>query len=284
MEATADDAGGNGASVNNRMTAATPEAIAAQALGVDAASITHVERIKHGLTNVSWRVRTASEAVVVRISNTAEQALQIDRESEAIVLRLVANAGLAPEVLVCQPGQHLLVTRDAGATWLPEQACILDNIRRVGKLLSRLHLLAAPPEIRRVDLIATVRGYLDVLDAHGLASEVSKPSKRQRAAEAASAVQRGVGECLCHNDVHSLNIVDDGALRLIDWEYSGIGERLFDLASICVYHRYGKTQREALLHAYLDEPAGDALRRLDLACWLFEYVRELWLEVRAATE
>jgi thiamine kinase-like enzyme len=270
--------------VNDRITAASPAEIAAQALGVDAASITQVERIKHGLTNVSWRVRTASEVVVVRLSNTEEQALQIDRESEATVLQLVARAGLAPEVLVCQPAQHVLVTRDAGATWLPEQACTHENIQRVGELLSRLHSLAAPTEIRRVDLIATVQGYLDVLDQHGRMSEASKPSKRQRAAEAASAVQQGVGECLCHNDVHSLNIVDDGTLRLIDWEYSGIGERLFDLASICVYHRYSKAQREALLRAYRGEPVDEAVRRLDLACWLFEYVRELWLEVRAATE
>ena len=39
---------------------------------------------------------------------------------------------------------------------------------------------------------------------------------------------------------------DDGRLRLIDWEYSGVGQRLFDLASVCVYHKYDKLQREQL--------------------------------------
>jgi thiamine kinase len=264
--------------------AARPAAIAADALGVDIADIVRVERIKHGLTNVSWRVQSSREAVVVRLSNTEEQALQIDRDSEARVLRLVSDARLAPEVLVCRPEQHVLVTRDAGPTWTPEQACVPANIERVGRLLARLHALAAPSDVRRVDLITTVQGYLQVLDAHGRATDVSQPAMRRRAAEAAAAVQRGVAECLCHNDVHSLNIVDDGALRLIDWEYSGIGERLFDLASVCVYHHYRRSQREQLLEAYLGASAGDALQRLELACWLFEYVRELWLEVRAATE
>jgi thiamine kinase-like enzyme len=81
--------------------------------------------------------------------------------------------------------------------------------------------------------------------------------------------------------VHSLNIVDNGALRLIDWEYSGIGERMFDLASISVYHGYARLERERLLDSYLKQPTSGAASQLELACWLFEYVRDLWMEVRA---
>ena len=54
----------------------------------------------------------------------------------------------------------------------------------------------------------------------------------------------GRGGAPCHNDVHHLNVVGGDELRLIDWEYAGAGEPLFDLASVCVYHGYDRTRRE----------------------------------------
>jgi thiamine kinase-like enzyme len=257
--------------------------IAAHALGVDSGEVLGIERIKHGLTNDSWRVRTARDSVIVRLSNTAEKALRIDRQSEARVLSLVAAAGLGPEVLICDPARHVLVTRDMGRTWTEADAHLSTNVERMGVLLRRLHALEIPSGVRQVDLVETVRGYLRELDEHGHRSELTAAAMRDRAENAALALRQDATECLCHNDVHSLNIVDDGSLRLIDWEYSGIGEQMFDLASLCVYHRFDHQERERLLNAYLTHPSSSALNRLDLASWLFEYVRDIWMEVRATT-
>lgn len=266
---------------SSHSVSAAPRKIAAGALGVDVAEVLSVERIKHGLTNDSWRVQTTHDTVIVRLSNTAEEALQIDRQSEAHVLALVAAAGLGPEVLMCDPARHVLVTREAGCIWTETDAHVAGNIERVGAVLRRLHALGTPSDIRRVDLVATVRGYLSALQVSGHRSQLTTSTTRTRAENAALALRQNGVECLCHNDVHGLNIVDNGALRLIDWEYSGIGERMFDLASICVYHRYDRDERDRLLNCYLKQPTSSAASELELACWLFEYVRELWTEVRA---
>ena len=256
--------------------------IAAAALGISTAQIVRVERIKHGLTNDSWRVLTKSDAVIVRISNAAEALLQIDRRSEATVLQLVAAAGLGPEVLVCDVARRVLVTRDLGRTWDEKDARLAANISRLGGLLRHLHALPLPAGVRRVALVETLRGYLRALDERGHRSRLNSEATRKRGEHAALALSQGSQECLCHNDVHYLNIIDNGCLRLIDWEYSGIGEGMFDLASVCVYHRFDKRQRDLLLSANLQEPDPAAAQRLDLACWLFKYVRELWMAVREA--
>jgi hypothetical protein len=47
-----------------------------------------------------------------------------------------------------------------------------------------------------------------------------------------------------------------------------------------VYHRYRKPQRERLLSAYAAPAADINWQRLELACWLFDYIRDLWLAVR----
>lgn len=248
--------------------------------GIELGRIQSAKRIKHGRTNESWLVRGNAGAFVVRLSNTAEASLQIDRRSEATVLEVVARSGIGPEVIRCDPPRHLLVTRYAGETWSDWDAVQPENIKRIAQLLRLLHSLPPPQGIRQVDLLAVVDGYLETLDQHGIRNVAGSPALRTRAREAAVMLREDSHPRLCHNDVHALNIIDDGALRLIDWEYAGLGERFFDLASICVYHRYDLQQRELLLQSY-DQAMQDASwHRLKLSCWLFDYVRELWTAVR----
>jgi len=87
---------------------------------------------------------------------------------------------------------------------------------------------------------------------------------------------------LCHNDVHHLNVIASEPMRFIDWEYAGVGEPYFDLASVCVYHDYTMEQRAQLLRAYAGTVGPIELERLAKCCWLFDYVRELWSLVRAS--
>ena len=249
--------------------------------GIDLGRIDHLERIKHGLTNDSWLVRSDAGQFVVRRSNTSEESLQINRQSEALILEVVARAGIGPEVMHCDPAGHLLVTRYAGPTWTESQATDPANIGRVAALLRRLHAIEPPAGIQIVDLSRVVEGYLLTLDQHGESNEATSSQLRERAHEVTSFLGAAPETCLCHNDIHALNIVDDGGLRLIDWEYAGLGERLFDLASICVYHRYSGARRESLLSGYLGgADGGRALQRLEACCWLFDYIRDLWTAVR----
>lgn len=240
-----------------------------------------VERIKHGLTNESWLVSTDQDLLVVRMSNTSEQSLQINRASEALILGAVADAGIGPEVLLCDPERHLLVTTFMGPTWSDEDAAFGDNIVRVAAVLRRLHALSPPSGLHNVDLLKVIDGYLRTLDENSVYCAATVSAMRARAREVASMLQRDSVARLCHNDVHALNIVDTRAgLRLIDWEYAGLGERMFDLASLCIYHGYDKVQREQLLLAYTAVSDRIGMHRLELACWLFDYIRDLWTAVR----
>jgi thiamine kinase len=258
-----------------------PAQVAAVALELGTGAIRSIESIKHGLTNRSWLVSTDDDRFVVRISDASTQELQIDRNSEAAVLQLVSRAGIGPEILRCDPAHGILVTRYLGANWSERDAQSGDNIDRLAVLLRRLHALDVPSSVRVVDLAAAVQGYLHTLAERGVRSGLTSPSLRECADKTATQLRKDSTPCLCHNDVHHLNVVDGASLRLIDWEYAGVGEPLFDLASVCVYHRYGRSQRERLLSAYAASSAAVSWQRLELACWLFDYIRDLWLAVRA---
>ena len=257
-----------------------PAQVAAIALELGTGAIRDIEPIKHGLTNRSWLVTTDGDRFVVRISDASAEELQIDRNSEAGVLQLVSRAGIGPDVLRSDPERGILVTRYLGATWSERDAHSNENIDRLAGLLRRLHALDFPGSVRTVDLATTVHGYLRTLDERGIRSGLTLPSLRECADKAAMQLRKGSTACLCHNDVHHLNVVDGDSLRLIDWEYAGVGEPLFDLASLCVYHRYRRSQRERLLSAYAASSETVSWHRLELACWLFDYIRDLWMAVR----
>jgi thiamine kinase len=270
----------------------SPGELGAEALGLDPSRITSVALLRDGLTNDSWLVRTADAAVVVRINNPNAQALQVDREAEASILRIVAAAGIGPEVLLCDPARYVLVTRYLGPTCSQQDMHAPSRIERVGRLLRHLHSLALPASVAHVrwqDVITDYVGTLNTMnrDTPLLGEDIS--SRTHAIAVEIESESVSVRSCLCHNDVHHLNLIDTGPLdtgklRLLDWEYAGIGEPYFDLASVAFYNEYTLEQRTLLLAAYEGSIDPAALQRLAKTCLVFEYVHNLWYEVRAAVE
>jgi thiamine kinase-like enzyme len=78
---------------------------------------------------------------------------------------------------------------------------------------------------------------------------------------------------LCHNDFWHNNFLDDGErLWLVDWEFSGDGDPLFDVATFCLGARYTAEQQEVILAAFgCSEPGNLALlREMQSVVFLFE--------------
>ncbi len=67
---------------------------------------------------------------------------------------------------------------------------------------------------------------------------------------------------LCHDDLLPANFIDtpDG-IRIVDWEYAGVGSRWFDLGNFAVNNELGPAEEEGFMTAYL----GTAPTRADLA-------------------
>jgi thiamine kinase-like enzyme len=64
----------------------------------------------------------------------------------------------------------------------------------------------------------------------------------------------------CHNDLLSGNIIrvaGDGGLRLVDWEYAGMGDPRFDLGNLSINNDFDEATDDRLLEAYYGEPPSD---------------------------
>jgi thiamine kinase-like enzyme len=225
-----------------------------------------------GQSNHAWRVELRDRAWSVRLNAADAARLGVDRRSECRLLGIAASAGLAPPVLRCDPDAGLLVCGFLeGRSWTREDLGQPENLERLGRLLRRLHQLPASEEIRGVSFAQQARRLESEVPAGRLSAALGA-----RASEVFRRLAVRRAERLCHNDLHHLNVIDhDGRLWLVDWEYGGRGDPLFDLASCLCHHPEPRAALAGLLSGY-GEPLPGSASELEDACWAFDYVRLLW--------
>lgn len=234
--------------------------------------------IPGGLSNHAWRLEGPLGSWFVRLGHPGAARLGVDRVSECALLHAVASAGLAPDVLACEPASGLLVTRFIeGRCWLAADVAQDGNLRRLAGCLRLLHALPVPEGIREVDYARQARHL-----AAALVPTDDRTARLRAHAETAFAriATHHRPHALCHHDLHHLNLLDGGdQLWLVDWEYGGRGDPLLDVAGFLALHELGPGPSRTFLAAYdcapFEEPG-----LLDAARWVFDYVQWLWYRLR----
>jgi thiamine kinase-like enzyme len=209
-----------------------------------------VQPLSGGMTNHNYRLEVGMEAFVLRISGANTALLGLDRAREYAATVAAARIGVAPEVVYFDQATGLLLTRFiAGRTWSPTDLRQPANIRRVAETLKRVHRL--PP------IEATFSPWAAVTHMSAAVQCLGVPLPRNfawllaqiRGLEAVSSHAASV-PCLCHNDVWTGNMLDDGTLRLIDWEFAGMGDVHLDLATLIMNHNFSVEHERMLLESY----------------------------------
>jgi thiamine kinase-like enzyme len=106
--------------------------------------------------------------------------------------------------------------------------------------------------------------------------------------EAAPALADGA-PVLCHNDLLPANfIASPDGIRVVDWEYAGMGSRWFDLGNFAVNNELGPAEEEDFLVGYLGtaylgkKPAPADLAALRLMRLMSDFREAMWGVVQTA--
>lgn len=219
-----------------------------------------------GITNQNYRVDIESESFVLRVGGKGTHLLGIDREHERACTALAAQLGIGAEVIYyhASESRQVLVTRFiAGTNVSPESATEPELLRRIVETLRLYHNGPAFPG--SFSPFATVRDYYQLAQQQGVSFPDTLPLVFQlmtRIEETLSPLQQVRP---CHNDLLASNFIDDGrSIRLIDWEYAGMGDLFFDLGNFAVNQALDERQCKLLLRLYFGEARAADLAHLHL--------------------
>ena len=90
---------------------------------------------------------------------------------------------------------------------------------------------------------------------------------------------------LCHNDLHIEHLrgdLDKGDYQMVDWEYSAVGPRYFDLASCIAINKLAKPAQTLLLNTYsklTQLNSVDVTQKTELYLRLVGLINQAWSEL-----
>lgn len=219
-----------------------------------------VERLG-GLTNKNFLLGTPKGKFVLRIpgEGTSEY---ISRKNEAHAARVTSDIGVnAPLVFFDdKDGIQLAGFIDQALTMNTERFKDLGSVRRAALSLRKVHGCQRP-FLNRFELFQMIDEYLEILAR----KDAPLPDGYHDVKREAESVRRALAirplpSVPCHCDPLAENFLDTGKMvYVIDWEYAGNNDPMWDLGDLSVEAGFGPDQDAALLEAYFDGriPAGD---------------------------
>lgn len=208
-----------------------------------------------GLTNRVWHL--GGHVLRIPGEGTAEY---IDRSNEATAARAAAAAGVSPKVLHADPASGLMVTR-----FIPDTVTMTPDLfrsrpgspARAARALRQLHDSGVVFPAR-FDLFAMIDDYRALLAGKSVAPPEGYDAALREADRVRTALAaHPLPQAPCHCDPLCENFLDTGSrMWIVDWEYSGMNDPMWDLGDLSVEAGFDAAQDAAMLTAYFGRPAG----------------------------
>jgi thiamine kinase-like enzyme len=218
-----------------------------------------IERLG-GLTNRVYRVG----ANVLRIPGKGTEEY-INRANEAAAATVAATAGVSPAVLYSDATTGIMVTAHIAATTMSPRdfKSRVGAPARAGMALNKLHTSDGLFPFR-FELFAMIDDYLSILST----KTVDLPDGYHVVVREAETVRKALAKnpvalTPCHCDPLCENFLDDGTrMWIVDWEYSGMNDPMWDLGDLSVEAGFTAQQDLEILTAYFngDPPQQDYAR------------------------
>lgn len=213
-----------------------------------------LETITSGYTNTNLKIITKSGAYVLRIPLMKDH-LFIHRCHEQANTLTAHALGLGAELVFYELSTGIMVTKwIASATCLTKQAMVQENILRlIARVLKQLHqsdkkFLGDWGIFEKIQCLYdfVLRNHL-LCDRELLDGLIHQTHQVKALMETIS-----IALCPCHNDLSPSNFLGlDDDLRIIDWEFSGNNDPLWDLAFLGVASELSEEKEGVLLLHYL---------------------------------
>ncbi len=205
--------------------------------------------LEGGITNRNYRIRFGQRDCVLRLPGRETELLGISREAERLASERAARLGIAPAVVA--GGEDYMVTEYLDAAPI-DGGRLRAAPASAARALRAFHDsgLRLPTRFWVPDLLER---YAEIVHERGASLPQSYREARAMARRIAAALPLDE-PVACHDDLLPGNILarrgEPDRAVLVDWEYAGMGHRMFDLGNLAVNNEFDEPAEERLLRAY----------------------------------
>ena len=241
-----------------------------------------------GLTNLVHRVDMTGCSVIVRIAGGGTEQY-IDRAVEAHNAAAAARTGVSPEVLFADPETGLMILTavpNIETMTVENFASSAGSAARAGAALAKLHHSGEVFKFH-FEPFLMIEGYLKILST----KDVQLPDGYDVVVAAAAPIKEvlakaDVALAPCHCDPLCENFLDDGhRMWIVDWEYSGMSDPLWDIGDLSVEAAMNAAQEAQLFTAYFGREATAAeMGRIVIHKAMCDLLWTLWGLIQHADE
>jgi len=236
-----------------------------------------------GITNLNFKIDADGKSYVIRLAGEGTEMLGIRRDVEYAANKAAGELGIAPEVVYFIEPEGYIVTRFInGKRIMPDEIIKPDYLVRVARKIRLFHR-RGPKLDGEFDIFRHVEMLVETSKANHCKFPLDWDWIMQKTREVETALlKEPYNPTPCHNDLLNLNWLEEdvpgeiGELRLLDWEYAGMGDIFFDLGNFSHHHRLSDEQVHIFLQEYFGEVTPKNFARLKLMWPVSELREAMW--------
>lgn len=240
--------------------------LVAESLSAELEDITDITVLKKGMTNRSFRFGCKGKRYIMRIPGEGTEQL-INRREEHEVYEAIRDKNICDDIYYINPqnGYKITAFLENARVCDPEEP---EDVTRCMAVLRRFH--ESGLEVGHCFDIYEHIEYYESLWGGECSVYRDYAVTKQKVYELKSYIDsQEHGWTLTHIDAVPDNFMflENGEIRLIDWEYAGMQDPHVDIAMFAIYALYDRGQIEALMKAYFPEGVEDSIR-LKIYCYI----------------
>lgn len=239
-----------------------------------------------GLTNRTYRVEFADGSrIMVRIPGEGTEEM-IDRSDEKVSTQLACKLGIDAKLYhFGDDGAKVSEFVPNAVTMSAETMRDDKRIRQAARILKKLHDCGEDTGIP-FDVFDMAAGYEKIIRENNVPMYDDYDEIKSAVMEVKKHVDSvcDIKNVPCHNDPLCENWVlsaDDDRLYLIDWEYAGMNDGIWDVADVSIEGVFTPENDELMLTEYLGKKPDENEYKHFLANKLYvDYLWTLWAKTR----
>lgn len=244
--------------------------------------ILKIERMG-GLTNHTYHVRLESGEYVVRIPGEGTEEL-INRRDEKTSTLLAYQLDIDARLIYFgNDGSKVTEYIHGAETMCAETMRDPVHIRQAAAIFKKLHTCGEDTGVP-FEVFDMADGYESIIKKYKVPmfTDYQETKKRVMAIKQEVDLFCDTTRVPCHNDSLCENwIFGNDRMYLIDWEYAGMNDGMWDLADISIEASYNYEQDELLLKNYLEcKPDAKTWKHLFANKIYVDYLWTLWAKTR----